>query len=154
MGKARKAEIEYKETNGTFIVPQCTCLKELLTEYVNLYGKDKWALSTYSRNCSLIENYIEPLIGDLKLSDINTRVLEVYYQKLLDTPAVPTQTPRKTENGMVGLSTIRRFVTFTSSCGVASNRRQSGNSLKGIRLSGQPCRSTSRRKERYGLPTY
>ena len=62
--KARKAEIEYKETNGTFIVPQCTCLKELLTEYVNLYGKDKWALSTYSRNCGLIENYIEPLIGD------------------------------------------------------------------------------------------
>ena len=50
--------------DGTFIVPQCTCLKELLTEYVNLYGKDKWALSTYSRNCSLIENYINPLIGD------------------------------------------------------------------------------------------
>ena len=114
--KARKAEIEYKETNGTFIVPQCTCLKELLTEYVNLYGKDKWALSTYSRNCSLIENYIEPLIGDLKLSDINTRVLEVYYQKLLDTPAVPTQTPRKTENGMVGLSTIRDIHKLLRSC--------------------------------------
>lgn len=114
--KARKAEIEYKETNGTFIVPQCTCLKELLTEYVNLYGKDKWALSTYSRNCSLIENYIEPLIGDLKLSDINTRVLEVYYQKLLDTPAVPTQTSRKTENGMVGLSTIRDIHKLLRSC--------------------------------------
>ena len=114
--KARKAEIEYKETNGTFIVPQCTCLKELLTEYVNLYGKDKWALSTYSRNCSLIENYIEPLIGDLKLSQINTRVLEVYYQKLLDTPAVPTQTPRKTENGMVGLSTIRDIHKLLRSC--------------------------------------
>ena len=114
--KARKAEIEYKETNGTFIVPQCTCLKELLTEYVNLYGKDKWALSTYSRNCGLIENYIEPLIGDLKLSDINTRVLEVYYQKLLDTPAVPTQTPRKTENGMVGLSTIRDIHKLLRSC--------------------------------------
>jgi len=114
--KARKAEIEYKETNGTFIVPQCKYLKDLLTEYVNLYGKDKWALSTYSRNCSLIENYIKPLIGDLKLSEINTRVLEVYYQKLLETPAIPCKAPRKTENGMVGLSTIRDIHKLLRSC--------------------------------------
>ena len=52
--------------NGTFIIPQYKYLKDLLTEYVNLYGKDKWTLSTYSRNCSLIKNYIKPLIGDIK----------------------------------------------------------------------------------------
>ena len=79
----RKKEIEYKSALGPLVVPTCTTLKELLEEYVSLYGKDKWAISTYEGNVSLINNYILPLIGDEKLADINTRFLEKYYQQLL-----------------------------------------------------------------------
>ena len=114
--KARKKEIEFKESKGAFMVPQCTYLRDLMTEYVDLYGKDKWALSTYSRNCSLITNYIIPFIGDSKLSEITTRVLEIYYQKLLVTPAIPNKAPRKKENEMVGLSTIRDIHKLLRSC--------------------------------------
>ena len=75
----RKKEVEFKENQGVFIISQCTYLKDLLSEYVELYGKDKWALSTYSQNNALIRNYILPLIGDKRLSEINTRFIEKYY---------------------------------------------------------------------------
>ena len=36
----------------------------------------------------VIRNYIIPIIGDTKLSEINTRFMEKYYQTLLKTPSV------------------------------------------------------------------
>lgn len=86
--KNRKKEVEYKESVGTFVAPQCRTLKDLLTEYVALYGKTKWALSTYQSNTALISNYIVPLIGSMKLQDLTTRVIEGYYQRLLKYEAV------------------------------------------------------------------
>ena len=81
--KRRKKEIEYKKEMGSFVVRKCKTLDELITEYVALYGKENWALSTYEGNVSLINNYILPIIGDTKLSEINTRFIERYYQSLL-----------------------------------------------------------------------
>ena len=66
----RMKEIEYKKSNGTFVVPQCKLMSELLKEYVDLYGKEKWALSTYDSNLSLISNYIEPVIGKVDLGKL------------------------------------------------------------------------------------
>ena len=34
--KNRKKEVEYKESVGTFVAPQCRTLKDLLTEYLQL----------------------------------------------------------------------------------------------------------------------
>ena len=45
--KIRKAEIELKEKKGGIIVSNCKTLEDLINEYVELYGKDRWALSTY-----------------------------------------------------------------------------------------------------------
>lgn len=74
--KKRKKEIEYRADIGQMIVPHCKTVKELLEEYVNLYGKEAWALSTYSSNVSMINNYIIPIIGGDKLENINTRFIE------------------------------------------------------------------------------
>ena len=102
----RKKEIEYKESIGTFVVPQCRTLNDLLSEYVSLYGKSKWAFSTYQSNIARIENYITPLIGSMKLQDITTRVIEGYYQRLLKYEAVdPKFGTRK--HPYVSPSTIR-----------------------------------------------
>ena len=56
--KRRKKEIEYKKEMGSFVVRKCKTLDELITEYVALYGKENWALSTYEGNVSLINNYM------------------------------------------------------------------------------------------------
>ena len=45
--KKRKLEVEYKMSIGSFEVPRCVTVEELLDEYVKLYGKEKWALSQH-----------------------------------------------------------------------------------------------------------
>lgn len=105
--KKRAKEIEYRAEMGIISVPKCKLLKELIEEYIVLYGKDKWALSTYEGNVGLIRNYIIPIIGDTKLSEINTRFMEKYYQTLLKTPAVINPIFGKRLNETVGTSTIR-----------------------------------------------
>ena len=52
------------------------------------YGKNNWALSTYSSNVGTIKNYISPFLGSMKLKDITPRVLEKHYQRLLKTKPV------------------------------------------------------------------
>ena len=76
----RKKEIEYKMAIGKFEVPKCTILEELIEEYVKIYGHDKWGVSTYAGNIRLINNYILPTIGKVKLSSINTHFMEKYYK--------------------------------------------------------------------------
>ena len=114
--KKRKKEIEYKEEMGSMVIPQCKTMKELLEEYVALYGKDNWALPTYDGNVSLINNYILPIIGDVKLAEINTRFIEKYYQRLLKTPAVINPMIGKRMNEYVSTSTIRDIHKLLRSC--------------------------------------
>ena len=93
--KQRKSEIEYKQQLGSFTIPTCNTLNELLKEYVSLYGKTKWAINGYSSNTRLIRHYIAPKLGELRLKEITPRVLEMFYQGLLKTPAVPLMTDKK-----------------------------------------------------------
>ena len=55
--RTRQKEIEYKTDIGSFVVPKCKTMDELLNEYIAIYGRNKWAMSTYTGNVSLIENY-------------------------------------------------------------------------------------------------
>ena len=84
----RKKEIEYKQAVGKFEVPKCTTVKEVLDEYVKIYGYNKWGVSTYDGNMGVINNYIIPTIGNTRLSDINNHFMEKYYKELLNMPAV------------------------------------------------------------------
>lgn len=86
--KKRKKEIEFKQANNTFIAPSCKVISELLYDYVTIYGVNKWAISTYSSNKSLIDNYIIPIIGTMKLDECTPRVMEKYYLDLLSVPAI------------------------------------------------------------------
>ena len=114
--KRRKKEIEYRTAAGSLVVPKCKYLRELLNEYVDLYGRDTWAVSTYSSNVRLINNYILPLIGNAKLCDINTRYLERYYQQLLKTKAVINPIVGRARNEYVGTATIRDIHKILRSC--------------------------------------
>ena len=46
-------------------------------------------------NTGLIRHYIAPKLGELRLKEITPRVLEMFYQGLLKTPAVPLMTDNK-----------------------------------------------------------
>lgn len=108
--KARKAFVEfYQQTHGYSLVPleeqfahereisqqelatpdDEITLREFLEIFVNLYGVSKWSANTYSNKLSSINNYINPIIGDWKLSEITTKKLSQYYNDLLSVPEVP-----------------------------------------------------------------
>lgn len=93
--KKRKAEIEFKRDTTALTIPNCSTLNELLDEYVDLYGKTKWSLTAYRNNTGLINHYISPLIGKMKLEEITPRVLEKYYKTLMVTPATKRATDSK-----------------------------------------------------------
>lgn len=114
----RKSEVEYRRAMGSVVVPQCETLNELLKEYIDMYGKNTWALSTYTSNVKLIQSYIQPYLGQTKLGDITARTLEKYYQKMLKTQAVPKCTDKKykKEISYVSPETVRRIHKLLHSC--------------------------------------
>ena len=65
-----------------FIIPNASTVSDLLEEYMSIYGVNTWAMSTYEARRSLIFNYINPLIGDMKLEDVTPRTMDKYYQSL------------------------------------------------------------------------
>ena len=89
--KARKLEVEYEQSKGTFVPPNPETLEGFLTEYVKIYGETKWSHSTYSTNTGLIRNYINPIIGQWKMKDITARKMDAFFTSLKDQPAVPNR---------------------------------------------------------------
>lgn len=87
--KKRKAQIEFQQSTGTFIAPSAKTVKELLDDYVSIYGVNTWAMSTYEGHKSIIDNYIVPIIGDVKLADVTPRMMDKYYQSLLTVKSKP-----------------------------------------------------------------
>ena len=80
---ARKEAIEYVRENNRRMDRSCITVNDLLQEYVELYGKARWSYSTYSENLSVLEHYVRPVIGLVKVEEITPRFLNRYYQDLL-----------------------------------------------------------------------
>ena len=80
--KKRKAEVEYEQGNRTFTVPIAKTVNDLLDEYFAIYGVNNWAMSTYESRRNLMSNYVRPLIGEMQLSSLNTRVMDQFYRSL------------------------------------------------------------------------
>lgn len=96
--KLRIAQIEYEKSLGTFEPPKRAVLAprkthyvtvgELLDEYVQLYGLKHWGDSYLSSSQRYIEHYIKPNIGNVAVKDMTAHDLDVFYDNLLDQPAV------------------------------------------------------------------
>lgn len=93
------------------VIHQCKTVDELLKEYVALYGKTTWSMSVYRSNTALIEHYISPIIGSMKLSDVTARVLEKYYMQLLKTPSVHRITQKANSKNVIYVAppTVRKI---------------------------------------------
>ena len=106
--KKRKHQVEYEQETGTFIIPTAKTVSELLEEYMSIYGVNTWAMSTYEARKSLISNYIRPLIGDMKLTDVTPRIMDRYYRDLLKVKAVSVNNV-KPRNEYLTPSTVREI---------------------------------------------
>ena len=104
--KKRKLQVEYEQETGNFIVPTAKTISDLLEEYMAIYGVNTWAMSTYEARRSLIFNYINPLIGDLKLDEVTPRTMDKYYQSLLSVKT-RVHNNRKPNNEYLTAHTVR-----------------------------------------------
>lgn len=86
----RKAEIENQQFNGTFLIPSKQTVESSLHDFVHTYGIKKWSVSMYDGYTALIANYINPILGDMEVQAVSTRVVYQYIQRLSKTPAVST----------------------------------------------------------------
>ena len=113
--KSEKKKLNIKQSLGTFVVPKCTRVKELVREYVRIYGHNEWGVSTYDGNIGLINNYILPTIGETPLSEINNHFMEKYYASLLKMPAVKS-TRNMNEDKMITAATVHQIHKVLRSC--------------------------------------
>ncbi len=105
----RKAEIEHQQFNGTFLPPNKQTVSGFLEDFVHTYGENKWGVSMYDSNTSLISNYINPIIGNMEVQAITPRVIDQYIQTLKKTPAAATKN-RKARTKYITDSTIVKII--------------------------------------------
>ena len=105
----RKAEVENQQFTGTFLPPSDQTISQFLVDFVSLYGEKKWGVSMYDSQTSLISNYINPIIGDVKVQDVTPRMVDKYIQTLQKTKCVSTKT-RKAVTTYVSDKTIGKII--------------------------------------------
>lgn len=94
--EVRCAEIELARARGELHPPKKTdkskkgyiTVGELLDEYVELYGLNHWGDSYLSLCRRRIKHYIKPYLGEFVLQYLTTHDLDVFYNTLLEQPAV------------------------------------------------------------------
>lgn len=105
----RKAEVENQQHMGTFLPPSNQTISEFLLDFVSLYGEKRWGVSMYDSQNSLIANYINPIIGEMKVQDVTPRMVDKYIQTLQKTPSVSTKT-HKAKTVYVSDKTIEKII--------------------------------------------
>ena len=58
-------------------------VEQLVWAYVRLYGKSRWSLSMYDSSLGLINNYIIPYFGSIRLHELSPRMVAWMYGDLL-----------------------------------------------------------------------
>ena len=89
--KKRKAEVEFQQSTNTFTPPSIKTVADLMRDFVDLYGVNSWAISTFESKRGLIDNYILPFLGDMRLDEVTPRVIDEFYKKLQSTKCVKTK---------------------------------------------------------------
>ena len=105
----RQNEIEHELDTGTFIPPARVKVGEFLNDFVEMYGTKRWGLSVYASNTALIENYINPLLADHLVQEVNTRIVDWFIHQLQKTK--PVSTPyRHAKTDYITPCTIEKIV--------------------------------------------
>lgn len=61
---------------------------QLMSVYLRLHGVPRWSPSTYRSNCGLIQHYILPCMGDMRLSELSPRTVAALYSQMLEEPRI------------------------------------------------------------------
>lgn len=94
--RERKAEVDFLKVKGRLKIPEIKTVNELLDEHIELYGENKWSISTYHKYRRTLDTYVRPFIGEMELQKIDARTMTIFYKKL--------------ENGKLGVSVTLKMI--------------------------------------------
>ena len=73
-----KSRVDFTKSVGMpLFYTEVKTVEDLMKEYVDNYGSEKWSFSNYEGNTALIKNYILPNIGKMKLKDLSPESLKL-----------------------------------------------------------------------------
>ena len=104
--QSRLKEVEYKQMKNIDVTADNLTVNEYLKDFVSLYGEENWSISTYEDNTGLIRNYINPIIGNMRIKDINPLKADKYIKQLKETKTRDKKSKGKT----VGAEAIKKIV--------------------------------------------
>ena len=61
---------------------------QLMSVYLRLHGVPRWSPSTYQSNRGLIQHYILPCMGNMRLSELSPRTVAMLYSRMLEEPRI------------------------------------------------------------------
>lgn len=82
----RKCMVEYYQQAKKELVHRPQTVEQLIQEYVWLYGRAKWSLSMYASSWGLIQNYINPYFGSVRLEELTPRLVSKLYMEFQNEP--------------------------------------------------------------------
>ena len=87
----RKEQVEFLQQHHLEKMPAILTVEDLLREFTSVYGIRNWAMSTYESKVGLINHYIIPTLGNVRLADLNPFQMDRYYLSLQNVRAVSSQ---------------------------------------------------------------
>lgn len=102
----RKDIIEYTRRVKEDLANHPQTVKQFIREYVQLYGRAKWSLSMYTSSQGLIQNYIDPYFGSVRLEELTPRLVSKLYTEFQNEPRY-CGTYHKYDGQPVSVSTLK-----------------------------------------------
>ena len=102
----RKCVVEYSQQAKKELVHRPQTVEQLIQEYVWLHGRAKWSLSMYTSSRGLIQNYINPYFGSIRLEELTPRLVSKLYMEFQQEPRY-CGTYHKYEGQTVSASTLK-----------------------------------------------
>lgn len=102
----RKDIIEYTRRVKEDLANRPQTVKQFIREYVQLYGRVKWSLSMYASSQGLIQNYIDPYFGSVRLEELTPRLVSKLYTEFQNEPRY-CGTYHKYDGQSVSASTLK-----------------------------------------------
>ena len=102
----RKYVVEHSQQVKKELAHRPQTVEQLIQEYVWLYGRSKWSLSMYTSSWGLIQNYINPYFGSVRLDELTPRLVSKLYMEFQKEPRY-CGPYHKYEGKMVSSSTLK-----------------------------------------------
>lgn len=104
----RKQQIEVEKIEVPMKLSVNMKIKDYLHIYMNVFGKNLLSLKVFDSYTSNIENYINPLIGEDRLSQIDHYYVNDFFEKLKKEEVVDKRIVLRNPNTLVSAGTVER----------------------------------------------